>query len=86
MIRLWAKTMIDQKIEKSFVYESIDKFSPETFHLHMQQICHKLDISTPVILKNHIQNLINFNTVSFLPRDFVETVNFDKLVIENANL
>lgn len=86
MIRLWAKTMINQKIEKSIIYESIDKFSVDTFHLHMQQICHTLDISTPVILKTHIQNLINFNTVSFLPRDFVENVNFDKLVIENASL
>lgn len=86
MIRLWAKTIQNQKIQKSYVYESIDKFSPETFLFHMQQICHILDIGTPVILKTHIQNLINFNTVSFLPRDFVENVSFDKLVIENAAL
>lgn len=86
MIRLWAKILKDQKICKSYIYESIDKFSPDTFFLHMQKICHTLDISTPVILKSHIQNLINFNTVSFLPRDFVEVVSFDKLVIENATL
>ncbi len=86
MIRLWAKTIVNQKIDKSYIYESIDKFLPETFHLHMQQICHTLDIGTPVILKTHVQNLINFNTVTFLPRDFVENVSFDKLIIENASL
>ena len=86
MIRLWAKTIVNQKIEKSLIYESIDNFSPEKFFLHMQQICQRMDISTPVILKTHIANLQNFNTTSFLPRDFVENVSFDKLVIENASL
>ncbi len=86
MIRLWAKTIINNKIVKSFVYESIDNFNKETFYLHLQEICHKMDIPSPVLLDYHINNFINFNNCSFLPRDFVESINFDKLVVEDAAL
>ena len=85
MIRLWAKTIKGQKITKSFIYESIDNFTEETFYLHIQELCHKIDIPTPVILDFHIRNYINFNNCSFLPRDFVESINFDKLIIEDAS-
>ena len=85
MIRLWAKTIKGHKITKNFIYESIDNFSEETFYLHIQELCHKLDIPTPVVLDFHIRNYINFNNCAFLPRDFVESIPFDKLVIEDAS-
>lgn len=85
MIRLWAKTIKGQKITKSFIYESIDNFTEETFYLHIQELCHKMDIPTPVVLDFHVNNYINFNNCSFLPRDFVESISFDKLLIEDAS-
>ena len=86
MLRLWAKTIKDQKITQSYIYESIDNFSADTFYLHVANICHKMDIATPVVLKTHVQNFVTFNNVTFLPRDFVESVNFDKFTIEDASL
>lgn len=86
MLRLWAKTIKDQKITQSYIYESIDNFSADTFYLHVASICHKMDIATPVVLKTHVQNLVTFNNVTFLPRDFVESINFDKFTIEDASL
>mgnify|MGYP003465010568 CR=1 FL=1 len=86
MIRLWAKTVKGHKITKSFIYESIDNFHEETFYLHIQELCQKIDIPTPVILKFHVDNYINFNNCVFIPRDFVESINFDKLIIEDASL
>ncbi len=86
MLRLWAKTIKDQKITQGYIYESIDNFSADTFYLHVANICHKMDIATPVVLKTHVQNLVTFNNVTFLPRDFVESVNFDKFTIEDASL
>ena len=68
------------------IYERIDNFSKETFYLHVQELCHELDIPTPVILKYHIENYVNFNVCHFLKRDFVESINFDKLVIEEASI
>lgn len=86
MIRVWARTMVDGKITRSFIYESIDNFSEEKFFLHIQKMCHEIDIPTPVILKSHIKNYVDFNNSVFLPRDFVESIDFDKFIIENASL
>lgn len=86
MVRLWAKTIKGHKLTRSFIYESIDNFNQETFYVHIQELCHKLDIPTPVILSYHVNNFINFNNCTFTSRDFVESINFDKLVIEDASL
>lgn len=42
------------------------------------------DLSTPVVLSQHFHHFANYNSVKFLPRDFVEPVDFDKLVVENV--
>lgn len=84
MIRIWAYTTVESKITKSFIYESIDNFSDEKFRFHIEKICNKLDIPTPVILKTHIENFENFNNVKFTIRDFVESIDFEKFIIENA--
>ena len=86
MIRIWAKTTKGQKITQNLIYESIDNFSKETFYLHIQEICQKMDIPTPVLLKYHTNNYINFNNCIFTSRDFVETINFDKLILEEASI
>ena len=86
MQRIWARTMHDGKIEKSYIYESVDNFKENTFFKHLEKICHEIDIPTPIILKSHIDNYVDFNNVTFLPRDFVESVDFEKLILENATL
>ena len=84
MVRIWAKFMKDNKIQKDLIYESIDTFKVQDLYLYMQEICHKVDEPTPVVLTSHENNFLNLNTCTFLSRDFVESINFDKLVIENA--
>ena len=86
MLRIWAHTQNNGKIVSSYIYESIDNFDPEKFNLHIEKICHELDIPTPVILKSHIKNYVDFNIVTFLKRDFIEYVDFEKLILENATL
>lgn len=86
MIRIWARTMVDTKITRSYIYESIDNFSEDKLRLHIEKICHELDIPTPMILKSHITSYVDFNIASFKKSDFVEWIDFDKLVIENASL
>lgn len=83
MIKMWAKVMIKDKIVNQIVYESIDNFSDETFYLHIAEICHKLDIPTPIVLPMHIKHFTHYNNTTFKFRDFVENINFDKLNIEN---
>lgn len=84
MIRIWGRTMVEDKITRSFIYESIDTLSDDTFKLHIAELCHELDIPTPLIIASHIRNFEDFNNTVFLPRDFVESIDFDKFIIENA--
>lgn len=76
----------DDKIIKQATYESPDKFVYGKFFGYLAELCEQLDIATPVLLKTHIFNYAKFATVRFLPRDFAEPVEFDKLVLDNISL
>ena len=87
MFRIWAKTMLDGKIAKQFVYENDGgKLTYSHFFNYLADICRELDVPTPVLLKTHIFNFAKFNHVRFYPRDFVEGVDFDYLLLENIIL
>lgn len=86
MIRIWARTMKDNKITRSYIYESIDNFAEDKFFMHIEKMCHEIDIPTPMVLKNHINNYVEFNNAMFISRDFVESIDFDSFIIENAQL
>ena len=83
MIKLWAKIIVEEKIKQQLTYESLDNFAGEEFYLHIAEICHKLDIPSPVVLPMHIKHFTLYNSTTFKVRDFVESIDFDKLVIEN---
>ena len=83
MLKIWAKVMKKDKIVKQLVYESIDNFSADTFHLHVAELCHKLDLPTPIVLPSHIKHFVLYNNTTFKSRDFVESIDFDKLNLEN---
>ncbi len=83
MFKIWAKVMTDGKIVKQTVYESYEKFQYGEFFSYLAAICEELDISTPILLKTHIFTYAKFNTVKFLPRDFADEVDFDRLVLDN---
>ena len=84
MIKIWAKTMANHKIQQDIIYETIENYSRDTFFDHLTEICYLLNIPTPVLLDSHFHFYENFNNVKFLPSDFVESVNFDHLILENA--
>ena len=75
--------MTDGKIKKEFVYELKEQLTYSHFLDYMIDICQALDIPTPVVMKTHIFNFAKFNHVKFLSRDFVESLGYDYLFIEN---
>ena len=83
MIRIWAKVMNEGKIVAQTTYEQTEKFAYSDFFRYLTDICDGLDIPTPVLLKTHIFNYAKFNHVVFRARDFMEAVEFDKLLLEN---
>lgn len=86
MFRIWAKVLVGEKIVKQITYESMDRFTYSRFFEYLSDICGELDIPTPILLKTHIFNYAKFRTVRFLPRDFAETPEFDKLVLDNITI
>ncbi len=84
MFKIWAKTVADHKITRSYLYHSADKFDPQEFISYLTEICHDMDIPTPVALKSHARNYTLFNIAKFRKEDFVEHVDFDILQLENA--
>jgi len=83
MFRIWAKVIQEDHILKQTVYESDKKFTYSNFFSYLSDICTELDVPTPVLLKTHIFNYAKFNHVIFTPRDFMEDIAFNKLVLEN---
>ncbi len=86
MVKIWAKVLKEHKIVKTTtLYKNVDKMDWSLFFDYVSEICHSLDIPTPIILKNHIFNYAKFNFVKFNKDDFVESIDFDCLWLENAD-
>ncbi len=83
MFKIWAKVISGEKIINQITYVRDDKFAYARFFEYLSDICGELDIATPVLMKTHIFNYAKFSMVHFLPRDFAEPVDFDRLVLEN---
>lgn len=85
MVRIWAKTINEDKIVKSIIYEKQENFSTDNFQTYLEEISAILDIPTPVYLSKHLRHYISFNNTSFNQSDFVESIDFEKLVLEEAS-
>lgn len=83
MFRIWAKVMKEGKIVRQLTFEQEKKFSYGDFFGYLAEICDGLDVPTPVLLKTHLFQYAKFRHVVFRPADFLETVDFDRLVLEN---
>ena len=83
MVKIWAKLIKGDKILKSYVFETQDDIDYSLFFDYLSDITYNLDIPTPVLIKTHIFNYAKYNYVRFTKSDFVESISFDKLVLEN---
>lgn len=48
----------------------------------LSELCKPLDLSRPVVLQKHANELERFGTTSFSERDFMESIDFDRLELE----
>lgn len=85
MFKIWAKAMTGDKITADYMYINGEKYDGEQFMSYLIEICHEMDIPTPLVLKAHVFNFHNFNIATFKTEDFVESIPFDRLVLENAS-
>lgn len=82
MFAVWAKLMKGEKITVNALYEFDGQYIKDEFFDYMSHICGEMDIPVPVILDKHTKHFTDYNNTAFAKGDFVETVKFDKLVIE----
>lgn len=84
MVKLWARTVKDNKTILKYDYIKDENLQWSDFYGYVRDICHGMDLPVPVIIKEHLFNFAKFNYVRFLPRDFLENVDFDYLLIERC--
>ncbi len=81
-MKIWAKTVLDEKITRNLVYEYSSMENEDDFIAVLQEICGQMDIPTPIATRINFVHYVLFNNTRFKPRDFVETVDFDMLDLE----
>ena len=81
-MKFWIKTVVNEKITHDVVAESFENFSKDEFVTFLQDVCHNLDVPTPIFSQSDFVNLACFNSTKIKARDFVETVDFDFMEIE----
>ncbi len=84
MLKIWAKVIFEEKIVKDIVYERAEEFDVDNFFEYLSEICHLLDLQTPVLLAKHVYYFVAFKNASFIKEDFTEEIAFDSLVLEDA--
>ncbi len=83
-MKIWAKVLCDDKILRDVIYETERGLRPSEWQKTLQEIAYLLDIATPISLATHLKHFDRFNRVKFIPRDFVEEVEFTSVVLENV--
>ena len=71
-MRIWAATRDMDKIIKEVVMDFPATHSEDEWNAVLGDICHELDLSRPVLLKKHLNELNTFRHTAFLPSDFME--------------
>lgn len=84
MVKMWGRTFYEHKTVKSFTLEKSVKNEWHDFWDYVSEICYNMDIATPIVMKKHLFDYAKYNYVRFDKSDFVETVDFDYLLIENV--
>lgn len=83
MVKFWVKVVKSNQTIAKYDFSRDADMQWSDFFDYVRDICFAMDLPTPIILKTHLFNFAKFNYVRFLPSDFVESVDFDYLMIEN---
>ena len=86
MTQIYAKTVKNHKAVKTLTYKNVKEYDGADFYFHLSEICRRLDIPTPVVINYHRESYESFNSLKFTPDDFIDSVPFDFLYLENIDL
>ena len=78
MLKFWIRLYKDGKIKKDYVCDVKGTTPGEMLEEGLKEACYALDLSNPIIMKKHINDMREYSLTRFLPADFPESVDFDK--------
>lgn len=82
MFRLWVRAFDDNgKITKNQTFAFKQNFDAKYLFEYMQIVCGEWKTETPMILSSHYAYLANFGHVKFAKSDFVDSVDFEKMIV-----
>ena len=76
--KLWVKIIARQKVQRDVVVPLDDQDWQDV----LVTACHQLDVSVPIVLPRHAQDMQSFNQARFLPDHFIDAVPFQRLEVE----
>lgn len=79
-MKVWGKTVKKEKITRDIIFETENFHS--NFDGNLAELCHMIDIPTPIATRTHKGYFEQFNIVKFKKDDFVESVDFDYFELE----
>lgn len=83
MYKLWAKKIKNNKVIAQLTIINRQDLPPkEKRDICIKEICKKLDLSVPIWMSKHDYEFDSFKYVTFTEEDFMDEIDFDKLVIE----
>ena len=83
-MKLWGRIRRDNRtvMSETVVIQVKSAAEVEDWSEPFSRLCHKLNLSRPVILSKHERDLVRFSHAVFLPSDFLEPVDFDRFEVE----
>lgn len=87
MLKIWGKIMRNNKIVMDDVVScDIDGSYQDNLKQCILELCYKFDIEKPYWLPANLAEYNKRSKTSFNENNFIETINFDKFVIEEIGI
>jgi len=75
-MRVWGMIKIEDRIKQDVTIDADD------FMSSLMQVCEHFDLTKPIMVQKHFNEIERFGRTIFYPDDFIEAVPFDTLEIE----
>lgn len=82
-MNIWAKLITNGKNVKDIVYKDKAPLAYANYEQMLRNIAELLDIPCPLCMQKHFADLKKFNIHRFKPDDFIESLDYDWLELEN---
>ena len=83
-MKIWAKLLINNDLVKDMIYESDLPLSFDNYNKWVIDICNKFDIPTPVVVPYHFNNFMYYYNSVFKADDFIQSLDYHQLRIEDC--